>query len=302
MKTLRLLAVLTLIAALTGTTTKAKAGEFQDILSCDGGCGKYWFDAEYLFLKTSGSKLPPLVTGNPLGTPAAEAGVIGADSTEILSGNHAISDDSRSGYRFGGGARLTCNLGVEIDYFQLSDADYNSRYDASSGLIIGRPFINLSPPLGADPRWDTQLVNFPPFGTGYVRVSGSSKFDGYGARFKWNLFRDCCYAPALCGGSAATADVTADVKVVASKTAVTRHAVNRYLHARELLTSPSGIDTSTCKSMCGLTNNSLRPVMNSRSTIFLAPTTSSTDLRSAATGRADIVAFASMLSAVLPWA
>ncbi len=195
MNVLRLLTFITLFVATSALPTGATAGDLMSIVEhykSQGGGGNFWVNAEYLNWKTTGAKLPALVTGNPLNTPAVEAGVIGVDSTEILFGNSKILDDSRSGYRLGGGTWLTCNLGLEFDYFRLSDENYSSQFDEGSGLIIGRPFINLSPlPAGSDPRWDSQLIVFPNVANGYVRVSGSSEFYGYGTRLIYNLCRDC---------------------------------------------------------------------------------------------------------------
>lgn len=51
---------------------------------CDDACGpicsppgKYWLRTDYLAWWTNGTKLPPLITTSPTGTPVAEAGVLG---------------------------------------------------------------------------------------------------------------------------------------------------------------------------------------------------------------------------------
>ena len=154
--------------------------------------GSVWFGSEYLLWQTSGMHLPPLVTGNPLGTPAQQAGVIGVPSTQVLLGNQYILDSASSGIRFGGGFRLCDWAALEGDYFKLFGQDATYRYDGSSNRIIGRPFINLAP-LQPPVRYDTQLIHFPPNVTGNVRVSASSDFFGAGGRLRLSLLRkECC--------------------------------------------------------------------------------------------------------------
>ena len=153
------------------------------------GSGQFWVGAEYLNWQTSGMKIPALVTGNPLGTPLSEAGIIGAPTTQVLVGNGTILDGSRSGARLAAGTWLTCNLGFEIDYFGFSKESATFTYNENSNRIIGRPFINLAPlPFGSEPRYDTQLVIFENLVTGSVRVSASSELDGYGAALQIQSF------------------------------------------------------------------------------------------------------------------
>lgn len=157
------------------------------------GSGQFWVSADYLHWQFSGMEIPALVTGNPIGTPIGEAGIIGAPSTRVLLGNQSILDGFRSGHRYRAGAWLTCNLGVEIDYFGFARESAGYRYDENSNLIIGRPFINLAPlPAGSDPRYDTQLITFQNLVTGSIQVSASSQFQSFGARAKFNPLRDCC--------------------------------------------------------------------------------------------------------------
>ena len=161
-------------------------------------CESVWLRGEYLLWQTSGMKLPPLVTANPLGTDPAEAGVIGVPSTHILAGNNTIFDDARSGIRVFGGVEFCGGVGVEADYFILEDETANYHFDSSSNLILGRPFINLAP-LAGPVRWDTQLINFPPDLTGAVNVHAFSKFQGAGARLRFNVFtREKCVYDVTC--------------------------------------------------------------------------------------------------------
>ena len=171
------------------------------------GAGQFWVSAEYLHWQTSGMKIPALVTGNPLGTPLSEAGIIGSATTRVLVGNETILDGFRPGIGLAAGGWLTCNLGAEVDYFGFSNEGASYRYDENSNLIIGRPFINLSPlPIGSDPRYDSQLVIFPNQVTGSLRISASSELQGYGARLKFSPFRDCCSRCISCSSGVACDD------------------------------------------------------------------------------------------------
>jgi Putative beta barrel porin-7 (BBP7) len=155
------------------------------------GPGRVWFGSEYLLWQTSGMYLPPLVTSNPLNTSAQTAGVIGVPSTQVLLGNQYILDGANSGIRFGGGFRLCEWAALEGDYFQLFGQEASFNYDASLGVILGRPFINLAP-LQDPVRYDTQLIHFPPTVTGNLRISAASDFFGAGGRLRLSLLRNCC--------------------------------------------------------------------------------------------------------------
>src|SRR6516165_6120868 len=65
-----------------------------------GAPGHIWAEAEYLLWWMKGASLPPLITASPAGTPAAQAGVLGAPSTTILFGDTRVNDEVRSGVRF----------------------------------------------------------------------------------------------------------------------------------------------------------------------------------------------------------
>lgn len=148
--------------------------------------GRAWIGAEYLLWHPTGMKLPPLVTGNPLGTPAAEAGVIGIPSTTILLGNGTILDDAQSGFRYSAGFWFRDRVALEVELFHFLEQNAAFHYDSSLNQILGRPFINLAP-LVPPVRYDTQIIYFPPFTDGYINVSASSKFCGAAARLKFNL-------------------------------------------------------------------------------------------------------------------
>lgn len=152
--------------------------------------GRFWVSAEYLRWRTTGMKLPPLVTGNPLGTPEAEAGVIGIPSTTILLGNGTILDEPQSGFRYSAGYWFCDGLALEAEVFHFLEHDVAYRFDSSLNQILGRPFMNRGP-LVPPFRYDTQLIVFPPIIDGYVNVFASSQFHGAAARLKFNLKSDC---------------------------------------------------------------------------------------------------------------
>jgi len=163
------------------------------------GCG-FYFGTEYLLWQTTGMKLPPLVTSNPLGTPLAEAGVIGIPSTQLLLGNETIFDEARSGIRFNSGFKLSDRVWVEGDYFALADEEASYHYDAGGSAILGRPFINLSPASGPI-RYDTQLFDYPPANVdGSLSIAAFSQFSGFGTRLRFDVL---CNA---CGGCASGCD------------------------------------------------------------------------------------------------
>jgi hypothetical protein len=117
-----------------------------------------WAEAEYLLWWMKGATLPPLITTSPSGTPATQAGVLGAPGTAILFGGDRVNDDVRSGGRFTLGAWLDdCHtLGVEGDFFFLSSR--GSGFDASStgSPILARPFIDAT-----TGQPNSQLIAFP---------------------------------------------------------------------------------------------------------------------------------------------
>lgn len=107
--------------------------------------GRFWLRADYLLWWTSGTKLPPLVTTSPQGTPIAQAGVLGYPTTSILYGNQTVGDEGRSGVRVTMGTWLdSCHVwGLEFDYFMLGawGSNYNSGQSTGDPILM-RPFFN----------------------------------------------------------------------------------------------------------------------------------------------------------------
>ncbi len=146
-----------------------------------------WVQAEYMLMWTSGTRLPPLLTTSPNGTPVGQAGVWGESGTASLFGDQMIGDDARSGIRTTMGVRL----GHWFDYFMdaeleahllyLGNPAPNSDFHAASGgdPIMARPFFNVD--AGAQ---DAQLVAFPDVVSGAIDMETSSEFLSTGIVFR----------------------------------------------------------------------------------------------------------------------
>jgi hypothetical protein len=150
-----------------------------------GPCGRAWVNAEWLYWIGSGSRLPPIATVSPAGTPVENAGVIGTPGTRsVLS--QTGNNDFRAGFRVTGGVWLDdCRTrGIEGDFFFLGQSRDNSLAGSDGTEIISRPFVNAQ--TGAN---DAQLVSFPNVLSGTVSSNTRSDVIGGGGNFVRNL---CC--------------------------------------------------------------------------------------------------------------
>ncbi len=154
---------------------------------------RIWVGIEYLAWQLDGSRLPPLVTASPAGTPLNQAGRLDDPSTVILAGNEIVGDGWRDGYRIRGGFWLdNCRTwAIGFDYFDAGGDGYDYLSDSPPGLIVGRPFFNTQ--LGED---DVELVSVPNELDGSVRVHANSDFRGAGAAMHQLLW--CCGDPDSC--------------------------------------------------------------------------------------------------------
>ncbi len=179
-------------------------GHGPECESCGpGGCfggGTFWVGVEYLYWKTSGMYVPPLVTTSPVPTPQTEAGVIGASGTQILVGNDEVLDDHRSGGRLHAGFAWGPQYGVEIDYFRLEQTSATFGTSSEATPIIGIPFFNVNPrdptnpALFAPSREDAFLISYPDLTSGSVSGGAKTRFEGGGIRA---LMRLCGHSPGL---------------------------------------------------------------------------------------------------------
>jgi len=145
---------------------------------------KFWFRADYLQWWTKGTRLPPLVTTSPDGTPLAQAGVLGQPETRVLYGGQHVNTDSRSGYRLSAGMWLNAchTVAFVADYFELEAG--SARFDAAGNgsPILARPFYNVQTGQQA-----AQLISFPNVATGSVHVLDRDFFQSTGGQLLFNL-------------------------------------------------------------------------------------------------------------------
>ena len=147
-------------------------GEF----GCGGTCSsRLWFQGDALLWFTSDTRLPPLVTSSPTGTPLADAGILGEPDTFAVIGDEDIGDELRLGGRFTIGYWLDdCQgCGLETTFFFLEDESERLVTDSEENSILTRPFFDVS--TGTQRG---QLIAFPGIATGSVTVEGYSEVAG----------------------------------------------------------------------------------------------------------------------------
>ncbi len=152
-------------------------------------CGppeRIWARAEYLLWMTKGMFVPPLVTTSPLGTPQTQAGVLGADGTQILFGDEDLFTDATSGVRLKVGGWLGQRrwLGLEGDFTALENRGWLYQAGLNQYDIVARPFYNSDP---AHPGSDSELVAYPNLIAGSVSVVAASQFRSAGLHLLGNI-------------------------------------------------------------------------------------------------------------------
>ena len=162
--------------------------------------------ADALLWWTKGSRLPPLVTTSPAGTPAFDpqtgtplAGALTpAANTTVLFGDSVVNDRFRAGPDITMGLWLDCcnTWGIEGDYFDLGRQ--NTSYDSglsNGSTILARPFFNTE--FGYP---DAELAAFPGELAGQVTAQASTEFHSAGFDFRHNLYcQECCPHACECG-------------------------------------------------------------------------------------------------------
>jgi hypothetical protein len=150
-----------------------------------GCCGpRFWIRGEYLQWATKGMEVPALVATAPVGG----TGALGGPGTEIVFGDTAINDDTRSGVRLTvGWDPWACNdWSIEMNYIGLDKEESEFALGNVPGRIVTRPFFNIQPDTG-DPRQDGELVSSPNVLDGTVDVRANTDFQSVEG-----LLRRCC--------------------------------------------------------------------------------------------------------------
>jgi hypothetical protein len=143
---------------------------------CCPPAGYWWGSADYIFGWVRGTRLPPLVTTSPAGTPqfvpgttTPNAGVLGQDQTSVLFGNRVVDGQLRSGVRLDLGRWFDYeqNWGIDAGFFMLESENAIFFANSPTGTpILGRPFFNTTTNMQ-----DVQLIAFPGVSTGSVTAS-----------------------------------------------------------------------------------------------------------------------------------
>ncbi len=119
--------------------------------ACCGNCcadrGHFWFSGEYLLWAFRRDAVPPLVTGNANGLPAA----LGTPGTVVLFGGNGTDDKDFSGGRFTIGY-WCCHCpdwGIEGTYFYVGQLNKTFALGSNGMTSLGRPLNVVNPTLDA---------------------------------------------------------------------------------------------------------------------------------------------------------
>jgi hypothetical protein len=155
----------------------------EDFYCDDGQCGDccgccrnhdVWGSVEFLMWWAKGTSLPPLVTTSPVGTPIAQAGVLGQPGTTILFG------DELAGQKVQAGGRVAMGIWMDPDhnvaaggrFFALGGDSTRFSANSSNTPIIGRPFFNPNPPIVDQ---DAELISYPGLISGAISAQLTNK-------------------------------------------------------------------------------------------------------------------------------
>jgi hypothetical protein len=182
------MATILAVLALQGRPASAQFETGYDAPASEYALPIWRVRTDYLLLWTNGNQLPPLVTTSPIGTPRAEAGVLGTPGAGILFGGEAIDTGARSGGRISVSrwfeeADDTC---VEFTGFYVGDDGPSGDFVRASGgsPILSRPFLNVD-----SNQEDAELVSFPNVISGRVAVATYSDLYSGAASIRHNLGR-----------------------------------------------------------------------------------------------------------------
>ncbi|OYP39073.1 BBP7 family outer membrane beta-barrel protein [Rhodopirellula sp. MGV] len=123
----------------------------------------YRIQADYLLWSLGGADLPPLVTTSPVGTPAANAGVLNQSGTSVLFGGDTIGDQMRSGMRLSLQWDDRCGTeGFDLSFLGVFE---DSETFNDSRAVLARPVFDTG--TGSE---SALLIAHPDFLTGSVNA------------------------------------------------------------------------------------------------------------------------------------
>jgi hypothetical protein len=153
-------------------------------------CHGFYARADYLAWWGKGFWAPPLVTTSVLGTPLAQAGILGLSTTSVLfpQGNFADTIQSGGRLRLGYWIDPCDTAAIEGTYFALAKSTTHFNASGADFPILARPFVNVETGSVGN---DAQVLAYPILFDGQVSVSGNSQLQGAEAIFRHALCRGC---------------------------------------------------------------------------------------------------------------
>ena len=156
---------------------------------------RWWFNGSYILDWGTPTRLPPLITTSPAGTPQASAGVLSNPKTSVITGNDNVNGDFQSGFKLGMGSWFDeyNTLGFNAGFFMLTERNDSFVSDSNGSTILARPFTNAN-----NGKQTSLLVAFPN-GSGPTGVTSSGSISVtansgpfYSAHFdlQENIYRD----------------------------------------------------------------------------------------------------------------
>jgi opacity protein-like surface antigen len=106
----------------------------------------FWADGDLLLSWFRGVTMPPLVTTSPVGTPQAQAGVLGLPTTAVLFGGGSAENGMRVGFRVAAGYWFGSDrvFGIEAGYMMLGTDSTSFATSSDVFPILARPFTDAT--------------------------------------------------------------------------------------------------------------------------------------------------------------
>ena len=172
--------------------------------SCLNLCSRdgFWLRTEGLLWWTNDDSIPTLATSSPLGTPTADAGILGLPTTTRLFGDSLYGDA-----RFGGRVRFgtwadDCKHGIDGSIWGLLNESDQNVWQSAGDPLLARPFNNVDPLVDAPAA---QILAEDGVLSGRLRINTSSEIFGGDIGIRKNVW--CCAD--VCGSTSTRLDCVA---------------------------------------------------------------------------------------------